>query len=60
MYRAFFGFVSLNRAEAEIFFADQADVTAVAQNSVLGIAVFIGDSLIVRNILPPVVLLTLW
>ncbi|KAJ7444736.1 hypothetical protein B0H11DRAFT_2088242 [Mycena galericulata] len=38
------------RAEAEIFFADQAEVTAVAQNSVLGIAVFIGDSLIIHRL----------
>ncbi|KAJ7441655.1 hypothetical protein B0H11DRAFT_2204729 [Mycena galericulata] len=51
VYRAFFGFVSLNQGvEAEIFFADQTKVTAVVQNSVLAVAVFIGDWLIIHRL----------
>lgn len=58
MYRAFIAFVTLEHgAEAETFFGDDTQLSAVVQNSVLSLSIFIGDSLIVRNSVVPLYIL---
>ncbi|KAJ7138207.1 hypothetical protein C8R44DRAFT_767031 [Mycena epipterygia] len=51
VYRAFIAYVSLQHGiEAEVFFSDHTQFTEVVQNSILGLSVLIGDSLIIHRL----------
>ncbi|KAF8181148.1 hypothetical protein K438DRAFT_1841292 [Mycena galopus ATCC 62051] len=52
VYRAFFGFVVLQGGfnEAEAFFIDRTQPTEIIQNALMGVAIVIGDSLIIHRL----------
>ncbi|KAJ7138201.1 hypothetical protein C8R44DRAFT_767019 [Mycena epipterygia] len=51
VYRAFIAYVSLQHGiEAEVFFSDHTQFTEVVQNSIMGLAIVIGDSLIIHRL----------